>query len=277
MSTVTHQVGRETIASYRREGWTMLPGVLSASELETVRGICRQVEETTAPGLTGQAEGSPGAAFAYHSDDRYKQMWSNSFDLRLQFPELMRLVGSIAQVPRALLGTDDVRVFWDKTFVKPPAQDGTRESVWHQDFPYNPIDRRGMLTVWIALEDVPAESGALRFVPRSHRLGPLGRLDLVSSDYGLEDILRDDDMDQVGEPVTVPLRAGDASVHDALTLHGAGPNLTQHPRRAWTIVYVPGSTLYLGGPHPHASINALGLQPYAPFDHEQFQVPASPG
>ena len=71
------------------------------------------------------------------------------------------------------LGEDDVRVFWDKTFVKPAATEGTRESVWHQDFPYNPIDRRGMLTIWVAIEDVPAEAGALRFVPGSHRLGPL--------------------------------------------------------------------------------------------------------
>jgi ectoine hydroxylase-related dioxygenase (phytanoyl-CoA dioxygenase family) len=93
-----------------------------------------------------------------------------------------------------LTGEDDVRVFWDKTFVKPPAAEGTRESVWHQDFPYNPIDRRGMLTVWMAIEDVPANAGALRFVPGSHRLGPLGRLDLVSEEYRPADLLRDDDM-----------------------------------------------------------------------------------
>jgi len=150
-------------------------------------------------------------------------MWSNAFDLRLRFGVVADIVARLADVARALLGDDDVKVFWDKTFVKPPASEGTRESVWHQDFPYNPIDRRGMLTIWVALEDVPAESGALRFVPRSHHLGPLGRLDLVSQDYELDDILRSDDFDLVGDAVTVPLLAGDATAHDALTLHGAGP------------------------------------------------------
>ena len=129
-----------------------------------------------------------------------------------------------------------------------------------------------MLTIWIAIEDVPAEAGALRFVPGSHRLGPLGRLDLVSEEHTPRDLLRDDDMGLVGEPVTVPLKAGEATVHDALTLHGAGPNTSTRPRRAWTVVYLPASTLYTGGPHPQEGINSLGLTPFEPFDHPRFRV-----
>jgi ectoine hydroxylase-related dioxygenase (phytanoyl-CoA dioxygenase family) len=192
----------------------------------------------------------------------------------LRFDEVATLVSNLAAYARALIGEPDVLVFWDKTFVKPPSDQGTRESVWHQDFPYNPIDRRGMLTIWLALEDVPAESGALRFVPGSHHLGPLGRLDLVSDDYKLDDILRSDDHEVVGEPVTVPLLAGEATVHDALTLHGAGPNLTSAPRRAWTVVFIPASTRYTGGPHPHDNINSLGLTPFETFDHPHFKVPS---
>jgi ectoine hydroxylase-related dioxygenase (phytanoyl-CoA dioxygenase family) len=75
-----------------------------------------------------------------------------------------------------------------------------------------------------------------------------------------------------GEPVTVPIEAGEATVHDALTLHGAGPNLSSRPRRAWTVVYLPGSTLYTGGPHPQEGINSLGLTPFEPFDHPRFRV-----
>ena len=51
-------------------------------------------------------------------------MWSNSFDLRLRYPGMMELVGRLAGVARRLVGEDDVRVFWDKTFVKPPASAG---------------------------------------------------------------------------------------------------------------------------------------------------------
>jgi ectoine hydroxylase-related dioxygenase (phytanoyl-CoA dioxygenase family) len=264
----------EVVETFRRQGYVKLPPVLDQAALDTVREICVSTESEKPHGLVGQrSTDTPlGDRFAYQDDERYREMWSNSFDLRLRFEVVALLVSQLAGLARRLLGQSDVRVFWDKTFVKPPASQGTRESVWHQDFPYNPIDRRGMLTIWLALEDVPVESGALRFVPRSQRLGPLGRLDLVD-DYGLDDILRADDRELVGEPVTVPLLAGEATVHDALTLHGAGPNLTTTARRAWTVVFMPASTRYTGGPHPHDNINSLGLVPFEPFDHPHFMVP----
>jgi ectoine hydroxylase-related dioxygenase (phytanoyl-CoA dioxygenase family) len=263
------------VADFRRNGYVKLPKVLDDASLEQLRGICLATESETPDGLVGQraTEASLAERFAYQDDARYRAMWSNSFDLRLRFDAVAQLVGQLADVARVLLGEPEVRVFWDKTFVKPPSHVGTRESVWHQDYPYNPIDRRGMMTIWLALADVPAESGALRFVPGSHHLGPLGRLDLVSDDYGLEDVLRADDHELVGEPVIVPLLAGEATVHDALTLHGAGPNLTTTARRAWTVVFLPATTRYTGGPHPHDNINSLGLTPFEPFDHPHFQVP----
>ena len=267
----------EMIRRFRADGFLKLPKLLDDDELEHVRRICTRTEEEPPEGLVGQApaDADQASRFAYHADPKYRAMWSNSFDLRLRSDKIMDLVTRFAVLARALIGEDDVRVFWDKTFVKPPASDGTRESVWHQDFPYNPIDRRGMLTIWLAIEDVPAEAGALRFVPGSHRLGPLGRLDLVSEEYRPADLLRDDDMGLVGEPVTVALEAGEATVHDALTLHGAGPNMSSNPRRAWTVVYLPASTLYTGGPHPQEGINSLGLTPFEPFDHPRFLVPVT--
>lgn len=260
----------EQVRRFRVDGFLKLEGLIAGDELARLREVCVGTEDRPRSGLVGQ--GSDDPRFAYHADERYRRMWSNVFDLRLELAEVQRLVHRLADVARDLVD-EDVRVFWDKTFVKPPITEGTRESVWHQDFPYNPIDRRGMLTVWVALEDVPVESGALRFVPGSHRLGPLGRLDLVGDDIGVDGLLRPEDRSLVGDPVAVPLRAGDATVHDALTLHGAGPNTTNRPRRAWTVVYLPASTRYTGGPHPQAGINELELVPFSTFDHDRFLIP----
>lgn len=261
------------VRDYRRQGFLKLPPLLDGEELDSAREFCRATEGEKPHGLAGQEASDPGVVdrFAYHRHDKYRAMWSNVFDLRLRSAVMMGFVNRWAAIARQLVG-EDVRVFWDKTFVKPPASDGTRESVWHQDFPYNPIDRRGMLTIWIALEDVPADAGALRFVPGSHRLGPLGRHDLVSREYEVSDLLREDDLELVGEPVTVPLSAGEATVHDALTLHGAGPNLSDRPRRAWTVVYLPASTRYTGGPHPQEGVNSAGLVTFEPFDQPRFRV-----
>jgi len=109
--------------------------------------------------------------------------------LRLRFGVVADIVARLADVARALLGDDDVKVFWDKTFVKPPASEGTRESVWHQDFPTT--DRpSGHADNLGRTRRRPGRVGRPSVRARSHHLGPLGRLDLVSQDYELDDILR---------------------------------------------------------------------------------------
>jgi hypothetical protein len=265
----------EHVATFRREGFLRVGRVVQSGELRDLQRIAIAEENGDTGGLVGDSDDAPAlaATYGYHRDPKYRQMWTNAFDLRLRHPELVPIVRRCATIARQLIGTDDIRVFWDKTFSKPPLQQGTRESVWHQDWPYLPIDRRGFLAFWIAVEDVTEASGAMRFVPRSHRLGPLGRLDLVGADHQLSDILRPDDLAEVGDPITVPLAAGEATIHDGLTLHGAGPNLTDRPRRGWTIVFLPGDTLWTGGPHPHAELNRYLDQVNGPFDHPRFQVP----
>lgn len=262
------------IAEYRREGWIKSPYTLSAQQIETVRAAVDEAERREDMGLSGQsAAAGTGTAetFSYQNDERFTKMWTNAVDLRHQYEGLHEIVADLSEVAAELVG-EDVVVFWDKTFNKPPASAGTRQTVWHQDWPYNPIDRRGMMTFWIAVEDVSVEAGALRFLPRSHKLGPLGRVDLVGADHAVEDLLREDDLEQVGEIVSIPLAAGESTVHDALLFHGAGENLSDQPRRGWTVVFVPAETRWNGAPHPHASINELGVELFGRFDHPHFQV-----
>jgi ectoine hydroxylase-related dioxygenase (phytanoyl-CoA dioxygenase family) len=43
-----------------------------------------------------------------------------------------------------------------------------------------------------------------------------------------------------------PMRAGDASVHNGLTIHGAGANMTPGWRRAMTCAYMPIGSRFNG-------------------------------
>lgn len=250
----------EQVSDFRRQGWTKLPRLLGDVELRRLQEICTIEEETGTSTLMGQVGAYDAAeAFAYQAHPDMAKMWDNRIDLRLRWSELHPIVARYAKVAEALLGCHEVLVFWDKTFTKPPASVGTRQSVWHQDYPYNPIDRRGFVSVWLAVEDVTEEMGAMRFVPGSHRLGPLGRFDLVGREHDWHETLRPEDMELVSQPVTQPLAAGEATVHDGLTLHGAGPNMSDHPRRGWTMIFMPSETRWTGGPHPHANNNIDGM------------------
>ena len=112
----------------------------------------------------------------------------------------------------------------------------------------------------------------MRFVPRSKMLGPLGRVDFIGKEHEVDSLMTPEDKEIVGEPITIPLRAGEATVHDGLTLHGAGPNNSSKPRVGWTMLFVPSKTVWTGNPWPQTDMNELGMKPYQTIDHPRFRV-----
>lgn len=163
-----------------------------------------------------------------------------------------------------LIGCDRVRFFRDRILIKPAGDN--RSTPMHQDLPRWPLDRRGPATVWLALADLPCDSGTLRYVGGSHRWGPLGR----HAGNPDDDVF--DEYPSLKREPTPPqsLRAGDALVHDSLVVHGADANATGQPRIAYTITYMPANTRYSG--LPFWITDDLGLQVDQPFEHELFPL-----
>lgn len=164
---------------------------------------------------------------------------------------------------RLLHGVAAVRVQVTNLLIKEPGQHGSTE--FHQDFPWMPMDRSAMLTVWLALVDVPADMGSLRFYSGSHRHGLLGRSftrqgdDQLSQHPWLKEL-------ELSPPLD--LKAGDATVHHALTVHGAPANRRETPRLSFTVTYFDADALYTGT--PYRQTDGLGLKVNQPFDHERF-------
>jgi chlorinating enzyme len=110
---------------------------------------------------------------------------------------------------------------------------------WHQDSTYWGLDPDDVVTAWLALSDCPIESGAMKFIPGSHRWAQLQHVDTFHKNNllsrGQEIAIQVDD----SKGVMVPLKAGEISLHHVKLAHASGPNITGDRRIGFAIRYIP--------------------------------------
>jgi ectoine hydroxylase-related dioxygenase (phytanoyl-CoA dioxygenase family) len=136
-------------------------------------------------------------------------------------------------VPAAQMLGGAVRFWHDQLFIK-PARDGGIVA-WHQDFSYWTRTRpMAHLTCWIGLDDSTRENGCVHYVPRSHKWNLLPRGRLANDMNAIFEVLSDEQKRDF-QPVAVELKAGEASFHHPLMLHGSYENSSAKSRRATVI------------------------------------------
>ena len=143
-----------------------------------------------------------------------------------------RVVGIV----RDLLGPSVIG--WGSHFFCKMPGDGKAVS-WHQDASYWPLTPSKAVTVWLAVDDADRGNAAMRFLSGTHVLGHL-TYKLSETDEG--NVLNQTvpDIDQYGDPVYAELKAGEASVHADLLLHGSEANTSGRRRCGLTLRYTPG-------------------------------------
>lgn len=134
-----------------------------------------------------------------------------------------------------LLG-ENVIAWGSHFFCKMPG-DGKRVS-WHQDASYWPLTPSKAVTVWLAIDDATVENACMRYIPGSHLLG---HLTYQLSENDEANVLNQTvpDAEALGDPVNVELRAGEASIHSDLLLHGSEANQSNRRRCGLTLRYCP--------------------------------------
>lgn len=65
---------------------------------------------------------------------------------------------------------------------------------------------------------------------------------------------------------------GDATVHHALTVHGACENLGASPRLSFTVTYFDADALYTGAPYKQTDELSPRLRVNEPFDRPRFPL-----
>ncbi|MGK0474033.1 MAG: ectoine hydroxylase-related dioxygenase (phytanoyl-CoA dioxygenase family) [Candidatus Azotimanducaceae bacterium] len=139
----------------------------------------------------------------------------------------------LAGIAAQLLSEPEILLWQDQALYK---EAGGRETTAHQDQPFWPIGDAPLVSAWIPLCDVTVSTGAMAYVPGSHKAGKLKIVDITHSTEPY-DILRDPALNGA-TPETVEVTAGSVVWHHGFTVHQAGANLSAQTRRVFTTVYL---------------------------------------
>lgn len=126
-------------------------------------------------------------------------------------------------------------VGWGSHFFCKMPGDG-KAVAWHQDASYWPLSPSKAVTVWLAIDDADAENACMKFIAGSHRFGHMTYRPSSAADHNvLSQTI--ENPEQYGTVVWNPLRAGHASIHSDLLLHGSDVNASSRRRCALTLRY----------------------------------------
>jgi ectoine hydroxylase-related dioxygenase (phytanoyl-CoA dioxygenase family) len=212
------------VEEYWKKGWVVVEGVFTPEEAEQVAALALEVaekERTVAKmgfNLDASADGTQQAprklADGFRKAEGFRQCLLDE-----------RLTGLIKE----LLGGTPL-LFADQIFFKPPHYGSAKP--YHQDnfyFRCHPDDQ--VLTSWIALDDVDAGNGCLRYIDGSHR-GPILPHDPVpgSESYNLAP---PPELIDLSKESLAPVRKGGVVFHHSKTLHTSHRNESGRWRRGY--------------------------------------------
>ncbi|WP_165074761.1 phytanoyl-CoA dioxygenase family protein [Paludisphaera rhizosphaerae] len=227
---IAEPVGRDLKSLYQREGFAFVAGFVDTTTAtlirQTIDGLYERIQDLPPGHVDDLAPesaraGRPGIPAIRNI-------------LRLD-PELRHILEpATLGAARSFLGKT-APILWDVAVYMPVGLPEV-ESPWHQDAAvYGLTGKREPKSYgyfWMALEDVDASGGAIRFVPGSH-LGPK-----LPHHWRRGDENSGMETSAAIDPATVytsSLRAGDATFHHPCLVYGAGPNLSDLCRKAWVL------------------------------------------
>jgi len=214
----------EQVQRFRSDGFIKVPDFFSPEEIEQVSPRISELTFTLDKNRDVPMEQRSTYDKAFI---QVQNLWEQDETVRA-FACCKRAAKAAAD----LLGVDGVRMWHDQALYKEP---GGGFTPWHADQQYWPFDTSKCVTIWVPLQDTPMEMGPLCFARGSHRK-QIGRELEISDDS--EQIIADSVKQQGLDEVYEPYRLGEVSFHYGWTLHRAGPNTTDQPRRVFTVIYM---------------------------------------
>ncbi|MEM1141974.1 MAG: phytanoyl-CoA dioxygenase family protein [Pseudomonadota bacterium] len=226
-SPIPRDIHRSEIDEFESNGVVMLPKVFSMKWIEDLRKETERAMDAPGPFAEEYAKGA-GRFFG-------------DLDVARRHEGFARFVfeSPAARIAGKIMGTSRVNFFYDQLLVKEP---GTEERTpWHQDQPYWAVGGRDVVSIWLPLDPIAADS-SLRYVAGSHRWTEFNPQHFSDgSAYEGTGLPTLPDIDRNAENYDIrswDMEPGDCLLFQAMIVHGAPGNLSPNRRRAlatrWT-------------------------------------------
>lgn len=247
-------VTADEVDTFWRDGVVCLRGVLDPADVARMEAPLARILDTPAMAdlsAMGDALAAGGQNVLRDDAGRRRGRFVSGVDHWRESDEFrdFSCSSALGRIAGDLLRSSSVRLWEDSALVKEP---GTQErTAWHQDMSYFHVEGEQVCTMWIPLDVVSPETGAVQFVVGSHRWTEVHRPNLFVSTMTIPGTEGADmpDIDALAgagdvQVVSFDTRPGDLTVHHARTVHGAGPNLSDRWRRAISIRYCGDDARY---------------------------------
>jgi non-haem Fe2+, alpha-ketoglutarate-dependent halogenase len=223
-------LGAPQIEQFNRDGYIKPLRIFSPAEIAVVRSYFDRLLARYA------AEGKDSYSIS-SAHLRHGRVWDILTNRRI-----VALVSD-------LLGTSVIA--WGSHFFCKMPRDGKRVA-WHQDASYWPLTPSKAVTVWLAIDDADPANANMRFIPGTQ---VLGHLTYQLSEKDEANVLNQTipGIEKYGAPIDVELKAGEASIHSDLLLHGSEANMSDRRRCGLTLRYTTGDV------HAHLGWSEKGV------------------
>ena len=237
------QLTQSQIESYKENGFVVIEDFLSTEELSywraSVDNAIKNRDGLKIPGHSvklGEADGiNEDAEYFNKVFDQMINLWQTDADMKK-----IMLNEDLGKMAAELADVDGIRIWHDQALIKKPWANPTG---WHLDTPFWSFHDNRALSVWVALDDATLENGCLFFIPKSYKATNFDNPGITKNMGAIFEMYP---QFVKSKAVAATMKAGSASFHNGLTIHGAHANMTPGLRRAMTCAYMPDGATFNG-------------------------------
>lgn len=226
------QLTNQQLQQFDRDGFLVVPGVLSIDEVAILRRETERLAATEGDSVLRQGH----TVNIYRAHELDGPTGSRAYHALARLPRILRPVFQILKEPETYIYNS--HIFGKEAFTG-------AAMMWHQDYNYWRLDGvrdDNMIKVMIALGHVDDLSGCVWFVPGSHKMGAVKHHADATAQFKHWTVVPDvmtEILKKHPTPVPIHTTSGAIAFFHASAIHGSGHNLSASDRWQAYVAYNP--------------------------------------